>query len=61
MSDIDLGSLKGDALLASLVKQVPKRTAQAALHIGHTKLYEEIGKGNLDAVSGRGNGGSVCW
>jgi hypothetical protein len=50
MSDIDLGMPAGDALLASLVKAVPQKKAQAILHMGHTKLYEELGKGNLDAV-----------
>jgi hypothetical protein len=39
-----------DALLAPLVKAVPKKKAQAILNMGHTKLYEELGKGNLDAV-----------
>ena len=40
-----------DALLASLVKAVPKKKAQAILNMGHTKLYDELGKGNLDAVT----------
>jgi hypothetical protein len=50
MSDIDLGAPISDALLASLVKAVPKKMAQVILNMGHTKLYEELGKGNLDAV-----------
>jgi hypothetical protein len=39
-----------EALLASLVKAVPKKKAQGILNMGHTKLYDELGKGNLDAV-----------
>jgi hypothetical protein len=50
MSDIDLGAPISDALLASLVKAVPTKKAQAILNVGHSKLYEELGKGNLDAV-----------
>jgi hypothetical protein len=50
MSEIDLVSPLDDALLASLVKAVPKKMAQVILNMGHTRLYEELGKGNLDAV-----------
>jgi hypothetical protein len=50
MSDIDLGLPAGDTLLASLVKAVPQKKAQIILNMGHTKLYNELGKGNLDAV-----------
>jgi hypothetical protein len=39
-----------DAILAQLVKAVPKKKAQVILNLGHTKLYEELGKGNLAAV-----------
>jgi hypothetical protein len=39
-----------DSLLASLVQAVRPKIAQAALSIGRSKLYEELGKGNLDAV-----------
>ena len=45
MSHIDLVSPLDDALLASLVKAVPKKMAQVILNMGHTKLYEELGKG----------------
>jgi hypothetical protein len=48
MSQIE--GIAGDALLASLVKAVPKKKAQAILGMGKTKLYEELGLGNLDAV-----------
>jgi hypothetical protein len=50
MSDIDLGPPIDDALLVSLVKAVPTKKAQAILNMGHSKLYEELGKGNLSAV-----------
>jgi hypothetical protein len=50
MSDIDLGSPTGDTLLASLVQAVSTKTAQALLSIGRSKLYEELGRGNLAAV-----------
>src|SRR6516165_8984392 len=46
----DVMSPLDDALLASLVKAVPKKMAQVILNMGHTKLYEELGKGNLAAV-----------
>jgi hypothetical protein len=50
MSNLDLGAPISDALLASLVKAVPTKKAQAILNMGHSKLYEELGKGNLNAV-----------
>jgi len=46
----DIVSPLDDALLASLVKAVPKKMAQVILNMGHTKIYEELGKGSLDAV-----------
>lgn len=49
MSDID-PSPTGDALLAPLVQAVRLKIAQAVLSIGRSKLYEELGKGNLDAA-----------
>jgi hypothetical protein len=48
MSQIE--AVAGDALLASLIQAVPTKTAQALLSMGRSKLYEELGKGNLDAV-----------
>lgn len=48
MSQIE--TVAGDALLASLIQAVPMKTAQAVLGMGRSKLYEELGKGNLDAV-----------
>jgi hypothetical protein len=43
-----------DVILTQLVKAVPKKKAQAILGMGHTKLYEELGKGNLAAVKDGG-------
>jgi hypothetical protein len=49
MSQIDV--VASDALLAaSLIQAVPPKIAQALLGFGRSKLYEELGKGNLDAV-----------
>jgi Helix-turn-helix domain len=51
MSNIDtVAPMMGDALLASLVKAVLPKVAQAILGIGRSKMYELLGKGDLDAV-----------
>jgi hypothetical protein len=50
MSDTDTVLPTDNGLLASLVKAVPAKIAQAALSIGRTKMYDELGRGNLDAV-----------
>ena len=50
MSDLDFAAPISDALLASLVKAVPTKKAQAILNMGHSKLYAELGKGKLNAV-----------
>src|SRR5215469_11725301 len=39
-----------DPLLAGLVKSVKPTVAQAILCIGRSKMYDELGRGNLDAV-----------
>jgi hypothetical protein len=50
VSDIDLGSPTGDALLASLVQAVRPKICQAILGIGRSKMYEALGRGDLAAV-----------
>jgi hypothetical protein len=50
MSDTDTVLPTDNALLASLVKAVLPKIAQGILGIGRTKMYDELGKGNLAAV-----------
>jgi hypothetical protein len=48
--EITLSPVVGDTLLTSLTKSVKPTVAQAILGIGRSKMYEELGRGNLDAV-----------
>jgi hypothetical protein len=50
MSDTDTVLPADNGLLASLVQAVLPKIAQAILGIGRTKMYDELGKGNLAAV-----------
>jgi hypothetical protein len=50
MSDTDTVLPTDNGLLASLVKAVPAKIAQAVLGMGRSKMYDELGKGNLDGV-----------
>jgi len=50
MSDTDSVLPTDNGLLASLVQAVLPKIAQAILGIGRTKMYDELGKGNLAAV-----------